>query len=96
MPQSYFNSRHAWEHGDSGAEPPWKKIQVHSLPSHLGKQSRPNEFRFHPTDFGCPGNRGVTSPGGKEGATRAAPATLVGNRRFSFFRAMGKLLLLRK
>lgn len=38
--------------------------------------NRPNEFRFHPTDFGYPGNRGMTSSGRKETATHMASVTL--------------------
>lgn len=33
------------------------------------EETRPNEFRFHPADFGCPGNQGITSSSGKETAT---------------------------
>ena len=38
--------------------------------------NRPNEFRFHPVDFGYPGNRGMTSSGRKETATRTASVVL--------------------
>lgn len=55
--------------------------------------NKPNESRFHPTDFGYPGNLSVTSASSKETVPHTAAVVL---RKLTLLHAVGTLLSLRE
>lgn len=55
--------------------------------------NRPNEFRFHPADFGYPGNLSVPSVSSKETVPHTATAAL---RKLTLLHVVGTLLFLRE